>query len=916
MEVRKSGFRQAIPLIIAISLISFPAYAQYSGGTGEPNDPYRIAMAEDLMLLGESPEDYDKHFVMVDDIDLDPNLAGRKIFDRAVIAPDVNDTEPRFQGTTFTGVFDGNGYTISHLSIDVDGKSCIGLFGKLGSGACISDLGLEAVDINGTGDYVGGLSGRIGEWYGTDIIVTNCYSIGEVSGDSIVGGLVGSNNGSITLCFSTGSFSGAKTVGGLVGTSNGNITSCYSTGSVSGTGNQIGGLAGLNWGNITSCCSSSSVTGDEHVGGLAGGNGGSVTSSYNTGSVRGSFRAGGLVGKNWGSITSCYSTGAVAGNNDVGGLVGDNNSSNFRPGSITASFWDIETSGQAKSDGGTGLTTSEMQDIDIYLSEGWDFVDEAVNGTCDYWQISPGNYPQLRYPTDENLRMPEGLGTAEQPYLIRDANDLGTMWLKPMAHYRLETSLDLSEITWSVPVVPWFGGTFNGNDHVISNLHIQGGGYLGLFGQLGFGAKISNIVLEAADIRGTGEYIGTLAGFTGDSWYAPDRIVVNCYSTGSVSGNSDVGGLVGLNAPGSSITSCYYTGEVSGNDNVGGLVGNGVGDITNSYSTGEVSGNDNVGGLVGAGRNITNSYSNGSASGNHNVGGLVGKGRGNITNSYSTGSVSGDWDVGGLVGNKGDHGSITSCYSTGAVTGGNNAGGLVGRNWGSITSCYSTGAVTGDNNVGGLLGCNHDWRGNHGTVNNSFWDIQTSGLTNMCGRQYDEASGCDDIFGKNTSEMHMADTFLEVGWDFVDETENGTEDIWLIIEGQDYPRLWWELSSEPIEGSDGIDFWPGTSFIYQTNFGRYGTFIVEDLNKGWNNQLTIAWVTYNSDGTVYSSGSGLVIRGTWLVDLDEGVELASDDEAVVDWHWRQHTSTTRSLSPWNNAKFKLIYRGSLKPSIP
>ncbi|MEN6574771.1 MAG: thioredoxin family protein [Phycisphaerales bacterium] len=46
--------------------------------------------------------------------------------------------------------------------------------------------------------------------------------------------------------------------------------------------------------------------------------------------------------------------------------------------------------------------------------------------------------------------------------------------------------------------------------------------------------------------------------------------------------------------------------------------------------------------------------------------------------------------------------------------------------------------------------------------------------------------------GKMIAEMQMAGAFLEAGWDFVDETANGTEDIWWIDEGQDYPRLWWE----------------------------------------------------------------------------------------------------------------------------
>jgi len=42
----------------------------------------------------------------------------------------------------------------------------------------------------------------------------------------------------------------------------------------------------------------------------------------------------------------------------------------------------------------------------------------------------------------------------------------------------------------------------------------------------------------------------------------------------------------------------------------------------------------------------------------------------------------------------------------------------------------------------------------------------------------------------------MANTFLDASWDFLDETENGTEDICWILEGRNYPRLWWE----PVEG--------------------------------------------------------------------------------------------------------------------
>jgi hypothetical protein len=103
----------------------------------------------------------------------------------------------------------------------------------------------------------------------------------------------------------------------------------------------------------------------------------------------------------------------------------------------------------------------------------------------------------------------------------------------------------------------------------------------------------------------------------------------------------------------------------------------------------------------------------------------------------------------------------------------------------SITNCYSTGTVNGGTYIGGLVG----W--NLRSITMSFWDVETSGLLNMCGRQGPYTMVCDDSFGKTTTEMQTASTFLEAGWDFVDETANGTDDIWWIHEGQDYPRLWW-----------------------------------------------------------------------------------------------------------------------------
>ena len=65
-------------LLVAISI----AQAQYSGGSGTAEDPYQIATAADLIVLGETPDDYDKHFILTADIDLDPGLPGARFLTR------------------------------------------------------------------------------------------------------------------------------------------------------------------------------------------------------------------------------------------------------------------------------------------------------------------------------------------------------------------------------------------------------------------------------------------------------------------------------------------------------------------------------------------------------------------------------------------------------------------------------------------------------------------------------------------------------------------------------------------------------------------------------------------------------------------------------------------------------------------
>jgi len=228
-----------------------------------------------------------------------------------------------------------------------------------------------------------------------------------------------------------------------------------------------------------------------------------------------------------------------------------------------------------------------------------------------------------------------------------------------------------------------------------------------------------------------------------------------------------VGGLVGWNYWGI-VSNCYSTGTISGGENVGGLVGeNWCGTIGNCYSLGRVSGDENIGGLVGY-----NSLASGA-----------------IINSYSTGSAAGDRYVGGLAGTNG--GTLSNCYSTASVGGNYFVGGLVGWNYqGAIGNCYSSGTVGGTGaSVGGLVGSKYA-----GTVSSSFWDVDTSGwMTSAAGTP------------KTTAEMMTKSTFTDASWDFVGETVNGTEDIWAICEGTNYPRFVYQIPRGDIVCPDGVN---------------------------------------------------------------------------------------------------------------
>ena len=328
-----------------------------------------------------------------------------------------------------------------------------------------------------------------------------------------------------------------------------------------------------------------------------------------------------------------------------------------------------------------------------------------------------------------------------------------------------------------------FTGTFDGNENEISDIYIDRPDTddIGLFGTIG--GEVRNVGVVDADVSGD-SHVGGLVGWNYDG------TVSNSYATGDVSGGDRVGGLVGMNWHTADVEYCYATGDVSGDRFVGGLMGSSD-TVENSHASGEVIGNESVGGLVGLSDTVENSYASGDVIGNESVGGLVGSSV-TVENSYATGDVIGNESVGGLVGLSD---TVENSYAVGNVSGNEKVGGLVGWNFedeedeyanGTVLNSYSTGTVIGEEKVGGLVGYN-----DLGTVENSFWNIETSGQNESDGGE-----------GKTTEEMINKETYTDEGWDL--------EDTWDIIEKETYPFLQWQdedsypYAPELEEDDDGI----------------------------------------------------------------------------------------------------------------
>jgi 5-hydroxyisourate hydrolase-like protein (transthyretin family) len=606
------GYGVSYPVLGSNTQSPAPGSTLYAGGDGSLSNPYEIA---NWYHLDNVRNNLDKEFVLT--ADLDSSTAGYSSVASSSansnngflpLARDTDTGSAGYQGTKFTGTFDGNGHTISGLTIDRESTDYVGLFGVV-DGDVVQNVGVENVDITGNRN-VGGLVGR------SESTVTKSYVTGSVTGNgNYVGGLVGQNE-------------------------DGTVKTSYATGDVTSTGSQVGGLVGSN----------------EDT----------VKTSYATGDVTGSSDVGGLVGSNLRTVKTSYATGDVTGSSLTGGLVG------FSLGTVTDGYWDVDTTGRsssALSPDENGLSTSEMTGINATVRMSTlDFASTWRPGDGDGKYPDLAWESGFTGTADAYDALVAGDGSDGNPYEIEDVYDLQRADTHLDDHFELQNDIDAGETSsWFGgngfdPIGDsggLFTGTLDGDGRTISDLYIdRGSNYVGLFGVVS-GGTVEDVGVENVEINGS-EYVGGLIGRN-------NAAVTSSYATGDVDGSNFVGGLVGGNLD--DVTESYATGDVNGTRNVGGLVGENEGDVTESSATGDVNGDeDYVGGLVGLNYgNVTKSSATGDVDGDV-VGGLVGfndvdsGSNGYVANSYATGDLNGSSnDVGGLVGFSPD-GTVEDAY--------------------------------------------------------------------------------------------------------------------------------------------------------------------------------------------------------------------------------------------------------------
>ena len=467
----------------------------------------------------------------------------------------------------FSGVFDGQGYSITGLKISGN-EEARGLFGYAYCSA-IRNVVIRNPEIQG-GDKVGALVGH--QAYSREGI-ENCAVIGgKIQGSNRAGGLVGNMEESpIKNCYTTCEVIATDYyAGGIVGAHKvgSGLENCYATGNVSGPNS--GGIAGQAR-NVERCVAlGQTVTGASSHRVLSESNGKLNVYAWSGMKVNG--------------ITV---TDGAANNENGADLV-------CNGGALSKQFSEIFANDDAWTYTENGLPILKV-------------VKGEQSSELPSWMLSDASTiyittaQQLKQLADE-----VNAGDSKSGKTVLLMNDID------LSVYPNWSPIGTLNLNWSDVSRP-FSGVFDGQNHTISNLTCTSvtNGYAGLFGN--FDGTVQNLILRDAQITVEGlqaaavvceNYKGQVLncamiggsvkgkGVAGGVVCYNRGTVENCYATGDVTSLSGgrvcyAGGVVGYNYTEGTVQSCYAAGRVESEKHAGGAVGGNYGTVQNCVALGQ-----------------------------------------------------------------------------------------------------------------------------------------------------------------------------------------------------------------------------------------------------------------------------------------------------------------------------------------
>lgn len=586
-------------LLMVCLLISLVPTTIYGEPAAIPEDAIYLAAAEDLLALAENCIDDDwsigKTVVLQNDIDL---------------------TGVEFYGIpTFGGNFYGEGHSIKGWSAKYNG-SVVGFFRYVQSKAVIDNLHIEGtIQPEGTSTVVGGIAGTNG---GT---IQNCSFTGTLSGKEIIGGIAGLNKASsmIENCIVNGKVYGNHYVGGIAGENKGVLRKCTNQAEVNAEvdHNSLGMNVEL---DLNSLASKESIDMATNIGGIAGTSSGVIReceNQVNVGYKKMGHNVGGIVGSQNGYVVDCTNYGKVEGSDGVGGIAGQ-----FKPNIVLEFGPDPMETMQNKMNSMMNSMknsmkemTNSMKELEFGLSDGsfdmsaeMDSIKEALGSLEDWKDPETGEFdPDMldSLMNDFSDSFDKIYEESEEITNITDSLDISSKMedmmsemegmMSSMGSMDMSTEIDIQDISRydkETDTIGKIAGCINYGEVAGEN------GVAGIAGNCD-----SEMMMGEDDIESIGEESMSISGTI--------RLVLrDCKNFGTISANKKyIGGIAGQMVQGA-VLNCYNIGNLDclAADYVGGIAGNCDTYISGCFSKSILAGADYVGGIAGSGTEVHNSY--------------------------------------------------------------------------------------------------------------------------------------------------------------------------------------------------------------------------------------------------------------------------------------------------------------------